>query len=310
MIVLQNSLWRVEILENIGMTVSQIYYQGIPLLYFPFSEKEYSINQSLAGIPLMYPFANRLSSWSFSLLNQSVHLSKNQVLSDSNNLPIHGLILKSNEWKIIYQGPSGVEAEFCFVGKWKEVFPFSHCLKYLIQLFEKEVRFILIVIGIEDTPVSFGFHPYFRLWQEKQNLQIALPTSKVIELNPRLLPTGKLIPLEDFLIQHQIPFQKTEYYYIFSLNFSFDHGFLISDGISQLNEGISIQLIQEKYKLQLLLDSNYRVLQLYSPLIEEGKNFFCMEPMIAITNSFLDGGYGIVPKGNQKVFRFSLRVEN
>jgi galactose mutarotase-like enzyme len=53
----------------------------------------YARNGKTMGIPLLYPWANRLAGFQYSLAGRTVHVPRdtNRVAVDQNGLPIHGV---------------------------------------------------------------------------------------------------------------------------------------------------------------------------------------------------------------------------
>jgi aldose 1-epimerase len=67
------------------------------------------------GIPFLYPWANRLAAFDYSVLGKEVGLDRNSSLLelDQNGLPIHGLLGQWSSWEIEV-GPSSLAAGLDF----------------------------------------------------------------------------------------------------------------------------------------------------------------------------------------------------
>ena len=101
---LKNDSIIAKIAVNIGNTLFSLKQNETEKLYFPFSFDEYKTNTKLAGNPLMHPWANRLEADYIQVENQTYQFPENQkhlLYRDGNNLPLHGLLLKSDQWKTI-----------------------------------------------------------------------------------------------------------------------------------------------------------------------------------------------------------------
>jgi aldose 1-epimerase len=299
MIKLKNHYITISILEDCGMTISQIYYQNVSILYFPFTEEEYKNNQELAGIPFLYPFANRLSKKEFLLEKKFLRIPDNAYF-DPNGLPIHGFLLKS-KWNILKLTENTLIASINFADKdFYHLFPFKHQIEYKIEIWENQIHFYITILPEEPLPISFGFHPYFLLYDKKSNIQLILPVKKQIHTDKQLIPTGNFIPIEEFLKNNHITYTKSDGGYQININHFFDHGFI--DFFDDKNFNV-IQLIQPKYHLKLSMDRSFKVCQIYSPL---EKNFICIEPMITQTNAFIQGNYLVI---NQETsFHYYLEI--
>ncbi len=300
MISLKNEFLYVSIIENCGFTVSEINFNNHNILYFPFSEDEYKKNLDLAGIPFLYPYANRLSRKKFILENKSILIKKNTTFYDGNGLPLHGFLLKTDKWKIKEKNNTFIIAEIDFCSDLYTLFPYKHKIEYKIELKKNEVHFYIKIFPYEKLPISFGFHPYFSIYN-RNNTKLYLPAQKLIKTNKYLIPTGKLLDLEYFLLKNKINSKKEKNHFVLPLNFDWDHGFT---DLKKQNDYNNIQLLTDYYKLNLVIDPFYQVLQVYSP---NEKNFVCIEPMIATTNAFIDKKYITISENT--TFHFYLLIE-
>ena len=87
------------------------------------------------GIPLLYPWANRLSAMRYTAAGRSVDLESSPLIRrDANGLPIHGLLSASRHWRVAAADADAdrarLRAELAF-GSHPELlaaFPFPHDL--------------------------------------------------------------------------------------------------------------------------------------------------------------------------------------
>jgi aldose 1-epimerase len=302
MITLKNSNLYVEILEDCGFTVSQIYYKNRPILHFPYQEKEYKENPSLAGIPFLYPFANRLSKNEFFLENKRIQIEKQHSFFDGNQQPLHGYFLKTNLWNLIHKTDNTIVARIRFEPSFKlyTMFPFLHTIEYKIELNDRQIHFYIKIKPEEKIPLSFGFHPYFLLREEKSKTQILLPAKKYIITNEFLIPTGEFLSIEEFFRRNSIDYSISQEGYIFDLNHFFDDGFTEFIYQKQYNQ---IRLNQKEYNLSIFMDPFYKVCQIYSPI---DVNFVCIEPMISPTNAFISKTYQVLTE--EKTFHYYIEI--
>lgn len=304
MITLKNSILTVDILEDCGFTVSQIYYKNIPILYFPYEASEYKKNLNIAGIPFLYPFANRLSKSEFLLLNKKVNIPEDAKF-DANQLPIHGFLLKTDFWNVhwqnFYHDSQSISAEIDFSKtSFYKFFPFKHSIHYKIEINKNQIHFYITINPQEEIPISFGFHPYFNLYEDKKNIKLILPAEKHINTDSYLIPTGQLYTVESFFGNLKKELNREQDGYMFTIDHSFDDGFTEFYHIENYNK---IQLQQKKYNLNIYMDKNYQVCQIYSPI---DKNFICIEPMTATTNAFIQGNYKIIKE--KTTFHYYLEI--
>ncbi len=305
MITLKNSIITIEIIEDCGFTVSQIYYKNHPILYFPYEVSEYKKNWDIAGIPFLYPYANRLSKSEFLLLDKKISIPKESKF-DANHLPIHGLLLKTDLWKIhwetFYLDSQSISAEIDFSKiELYKIFPFEHSINYKIEIKENQVHFYITIDPKEKLPISFGFHPYFNLYGDKQSIKLKLPAKKHINTDSYLIPLGENSPIESYFENIKKELRQDDEGYIFTIDHSFDDGFT---EFYEKNNYNKIQLLQNTYVLDIYMDKHFEVCQIYSPI---DKNFICIEPMITTTNAFIRGNYKIITE--KTIFHYFLEIK-
>src|SRR4051812_8198003 len=76
----------------------------------------YVAERMTMGIPLLYPWANRLSTWRFALAGREVAIDPEAtpVRRDGNGLPMHGLLSGARGWQVERHEPSALAARFDF----------------------------------------------------------------------------------------------------------------------------------------------------------------------------------------------------
>ena len=117
------------------------------------------------GIPLLYPWANRLGGWDYEACGMRVELDRGSPLlhGDEHCLPIHGALAAASDWRLVSHGASSLVARLDF-GAHPEllaVFPFPHVLELAIRLADGTLTVATTVTaGESEVPLSFGFHPY------------------------------------------------------------------------------------------------------------------------------------------------------
>lgn len=273
----RSSPLRAEILPGIGNTVFQIYSQGRTVLFSPVPREDLLKTEQLVGIPLMFPWANRLEGDYF-YHNDKKHIlndNENALRRDKNGLPIHGLILKAKNWKpeIVRNSETGsyYDAHFSFGREFQDLFPFEAELRQEIELIDNKLIFTLTVknVSSESIPLSLGYHPYFLVSEEdRKTVSLFTNASNYYETDEKLLPSGSkkktslLLPKDG----------KME-------NKFLDHVFTdfpkAAAGYSVLN------FKKRRIRLELLEGFDHIVL-----FVPKGKDFICMEPMLGPTNVF------------------------
>jgi aldose 1-epimerase len=118
------------------------------------------------GIPLLYPWANRLGGWSYEACGHRVELERDSPLlhGDEHCLPIHGALAAASDWRLVSHAPCSLVARLDFAAHLEllAIFPFPHVLELAIALEGGTLTVVTTVIagGSGPVPLSFGFHPY------------------------------------------------------------------------------------------------------------------------------------------------------
>src|SRR5436189_6002017 len=85
-----------------GMVGSSLRHRGEELLGQRGGLRRYVAERSTMGIPLLYPWANRLARRRFAVAGRDVDLTSDALPMsvDPNGLPIHGLLSAASGWRI------------------------------------------------------------------------------------------------------------------------------------------------------------------------------------------------------------------
>lgn len=237
-------------------------------LHLPVGEEEFRRKPKTGGVPLLYPYANRLRSdpWP----------DRPDVKRDG-GLPCHGFLLRFSAWDQIdaAEDQATVVLDWAAHEELMSLFPYAHRLETSFQLGERSLRATTVVEanGGDDVPISFGWHPYLALpGVSHDQLELALPPLKHVHMDDQGIPvrdgSGALVEDE-------------------ASDFSGSLAGRSFDDLYRLCEpGGSFELRGGNASLRLELDENWGFVQLYSP---DGADFACMEPMTAPVAALSDG---------------------
>ena len=94
---------------GVGMVCCSLRHRGEELLGQRGGLEAYATKGSTFGIPLLYPWANRLAAMNYSFEGVDVTLSADEspLHFDSAGLPMHGLLGASPYWEVVEAGESG-----------------------------------------------------------------------------------------------------------------------------------------------------------------------------------------------------------
>jgi galactose mutarotase-like enzyme len=244
------------------------------------------------GIPILYPWANRLSSTSYSVDGQVVTLEPGQggVRADPNGLPIHGQIAGYPGWRVMSESAEELVAELDFGADPALLagFPFPHLLVVRVGLANRTLSVHTTVAATTDKPVPlcYGFHPYLQLpGVARAEWVIETPPLRHLALDERGLPTGAgaAQPASSESLGDK----------------AFD------DGFDQVAEGAVFAVSGGDRRIEVCFDHGYPAAQIFAPPSEE---LVCFEPMAAPTDALCRGGYRSAHPGEPAVAQFSISV--
>jgi aldose 1-epimerase len=224
---------------------------------------------SLAGIPLLAPWANRLDAESYSANGSrySLNPSLGNLRFDSNHLPIHGLLAFASGWKVVRQDTSSVTSrlEFWRFPKWMAQFPFAHAIEitHRLRATTLEVETAIENLCAEPIPLCVGFHPYFQLTDSpRDEWRVHIAARARVGLSPKLIPTEERSPMGENPVALR--------------GIALDAVFTDLTGNDFAIEG-------PKQRLTLRFGAKYPIAIVYAPA---NGSFVCIEPMTALTNAF------------------------
>ncbi len=168
-----------------GMIATSLSDGGIELLGQRRGLDAYLSAGKTMGIPLLYPWANRLSAKTYDVDGETVTLAPDAygVRPDNNGLPIHGLLAAYPGWRAQQVSDQKLTAELDF-GAQEELhasFPFPHLVELTIELSDRTLTVSTTVTPTTDkaVPLVYGYHPYLQLPDvPRPQWQIELPTMR------------------------------------------------------------------------------------------------------------------------------------
>ena len=259
--------------------------------------RTYIRERSTMGIPLLYPWANRLAKLRFSVAGGEVDLEDAiAVTRDPNGLPMHGLLAAAQGWRVdrheATEGGGVLAASFNFAGhrELMAAFPFPHEVQIEANLRGATLTITTIVAATGSTPVpiSFGYHPYLRLpGVDRAEWELEMPVNEQLELDARMLPTGKRAPVEI----EPAPLRSR----------TFDDAYLAPEA------GAPFALSGGGRRIELTLGPGYPFAQVYAPSDDDVVAF---EPMTAPTNALVAGGpdLPLLEPGGRYEATFSITI--
>lgn len=275
-----------------GMICTSLSDAGVELLGQRRGLEAYVWDGKTMGIPLLYPWANRLSANGYSADGRIVTLTPGVggVRADQHGLPMHGLLAAYPNWCVTERAANLLSAKLDF-GAHPDLlagFPFPHILTLDVALADRVLRVTTTVTPTSATPVPlcFGFHPYLTIPDApRPQWLLETPPLRHLPVDGCGIPTGET----EFWPATAEPLG----------NKTFDDGF---DGVPA---GAVFALSAGSRRIEVVFGRGYPAAQIFAP---ENDAVVAIEPMTAPTNALRTGHYSVAVMGEPAVASFRIRV--
>src|SRR6201993_4844760 len=275
-----------------GMIGISLADDGVELLGQRRGLEAYLSEGKTMGIPILYPWANRLGGRTYRMGDDTVTLAPDApgVRADAHGLPIHGLLAAFSGWQVIGSADNELSAEVDF-GAHPELiasFPFPHRLTLTVTLAERALRMSTTFTATADiaVPLCFGFHPYLRLpGVPRSHWHIETPAMRHLAVDDRGIPTGASTAWPQ---TSEVLGERT-----------FD------DGYDEVAPGAVFALSGGTRRIGVRLEQGYPAAQIFAPAADD---VVCFEPMAAPTDALRRGGYRVAEPGTPATAVFTITV--
>lgn len=244
------------------------------------------------GIPLLYPWANRLGANTYTAEGATVTLQpgQNGVRADPAGLPIHGVLAACASWRVTSQSAHDFAAELDFGAEDRLLasFPYPHLLTMTVRLAERTLTIRTTVTPTADraVPLCFGYHPYLQLpGTDRTHWVIETPPLRHLSLDERGLPTGRSAA------------QPARSRRLGAATFD--------DAYVAVEDGAVFAVSAGGRRLAVRFDRGYSAAQIFAP---PGEDVICFEPMAAPTDALSRGDYRSARPGEPASAVFSILV--
>lgn len=253
------------------------------------------VNQN--GIPILFPFPNRIREGRFSWNGREYHLPESSVGYDNTGNAIHGFVI-DRTWRVVEQGDNFVTGEFQLsvdAPERRELWPADFVLRCRYEVSGSSLRSRFDVLNPDSTPLPWGLgtHAYFRLplssaSRADQCLLVAPVTRQWSLID--CLPDG-----DRFDIADDLPLAEGVYFGMHKLDDVFSG---VPEDIvecSIIDESAGVQMTQRN-------PGSFRELVLYTPPNREA---VCFEPYTCVTDAVnleqngVDAGWQILGPGER-----------
>jgi aldose 1-epimerase len=294
---------------EVGMVGNSLRHHGEELLFQRDGLAAYTEHGSVFALPLLYPFANRLSAWEFELGDVAVKLDPDSPIAHRDaptGTAIHGLLAASPHWKLIDADRNMLTAEldFAAVPEYMAAFPLAHRVRYVASIADTTltVAFTVIASGDQAVPVSFGFHPYLTLpGSDRREWQVEIPAASQGILDERMIPTGRTEALAPGQLDGPLG-DRT-----FDTSYPTLSGAEADPTAAESVVPVVFSVADSRRRIALAHVSGYPVSQVYA---SENSDFICFEPMTAPIDALISGnGLNWVEPGDEFTATFTISVE-
>lgn len=177
MITLHAGRLEADVVPDAGMVVASLRLRGEELLGQRGGLEGWTEKGSTFGVPLLYPWVNRVADDRFGVGKRDPH-----------GLPIHGLAAVRAPWTVDEADEGRVRAHLNWPGSPGFA---AHRLTVTQALTAGALTVTTEVEG--DVPVAFGWHPYLRC---DDATEVEIPVARRLVLDARGLPTGETADTE------------------------------------------------------------------------------------------------------------------
>jgi len=283
---------------TVGMIGCSVRHRGAEVLGQRGGLAKYAASGSTMGIPLLHPWANRLSALSYTVAGHTVSLDPNspRLHRDGRGLPMHGLLGGYPGWRVVDRSADADAARFSAALDFAAdpallaAFPFPHTLRLDVALRATALTIATTLRPTGDVavPVSFGFHPYLQLPGVNRALwHIEASVGQPLLLDDRMIPTGGH---EAIFIEPGPLGDRT-----------FD------DLFTDLAEPPTFVLAGGGRRITVTFEQGYAFAQIYAP---ESEALMCFEPMTAPTDSLVShAGLQFAAPGGEYRAAFTIAVD-
>lgn len=266
-----------------GLCVVSLMVGGVEILALPASLAEFLAAERTGGIPLLYPWANRLRGDDPVVLGRTLATSgAPRCHRDGNGLPLHGLLLRWPAWSIDECRADDTTASFAASLEWAKhdellaAFPFPH---RLVVRFDLAPTHLHVTTRVEahdtDVPASFGWHPYLRLAAPSAERAIRLPARREVSLDDRRLPMRGSVGNAMTAMTAPVALGAAD------------------DLFADIAEGAQTRIIDGPRSRTVDFVHGFDHLQLFS---QRDGDFICVEPMTAAIAGLSDGAFQRAPR--------------
>ncbi|QZH65812.1 aldose 1-epimerase [Mycolicibacterium farcinogenes] len=275
-----------------GMICTSLSDGGVEYLGQRRGLQAYLSDGKTMGIPILYPWANRLSGNHYRVGETAVNVApgENGVRADAHGAPMHGVLAANPDWRVTEKSENTLTAELDWGAAPARLatFPFPHRLTMAVTLADRTLTVSTTVTPTaeQSVPLCYGYHPYVTIPEvPREDWQLQTPTMRHLLVDDRGLPTGESRDWPDGARR----LGTTE----------------LDDGFDGVEPGAVFTLSGGGRRVEVTFDEGYTAAQLFAPGSDAVVG---IEPMTAPTDALRRGNYRMAAPGSPETAIFSIRV--
>jgi aldose 1-epimerase len=275
-----------------GMICTSLADDGVEYLGQRRGLQAYIDDGKTMGIPILYPWANRLSAADYTVDGATVTLTPGVggVRTDENGTPIHGVLAANPDWLITEQYVDQLVAILDWGGNpgLLASFPFPHTLTITVTLADRTLTVETTVTPTEAAavPICYGYHPYLQIPDvARADWVLETPALHHLPVDDRGIPTGAV---DTWPGGAEALGDRT-----------------LDDGFDGVGAGAVFALSGGERRVEVVYTEGYPAAQLFAPPSDDVVG---IEPMTAPTDALRRGGYRMAMPGEPDTTRFSIRI--
>lgn len=245
---------------------------------------------------LLFPFPNRLENGQFIWQDKVYQFPINDATTGN---ALHGF-LRDCAMQVIdnqcNKNQASITCGYRYDGENFAYYPFPFDLKITYTISDEHGFTTFVEVqntGYAALPMSFGWHPYFKIAPTIKDVQLKLPEVEMVGINARMLPTGKRYKDKRFSKLTPIGVM------------ALDNCFALTDKSIEHHE---IILKSPTTTLLYWQDNSFPFVQLFTP---SGRDSIAIEPMSGNVNALNNGeGLIVLENGEQWQGEFGVRILN
>ncbi|MBC7886621.1 MAG: aldose 1-epimerase [Ferruginibacter sp.] len=259
------------------------------------SAEDFTLNVSSKGFKSckLSPFACRLNNAAYHFGEKEYSIQK--FLLNANAL--HGLLYDAQFAIMDHyadEASAGVALKYAYTGNDKG-YPFHYdCVVAYHLKKENELSIVTEIINKDKglIPIQDGWHPYFTFGGKIDEVQLEFQSKEKLVYNEALIPTGELVPYEEFTSLKKIG--DTLFDNCFTLNFA------------ECQPLCVLRDTKQKLQIEIRPDKHYPYLQIYTP---PHRNSIAIENLSAAPDAFNNKmGLIILQPGENIIFSTTYKI--